>query len=67
MVPQNSDEGPVQVPLSPGFFIHEPPPIDSVRHPSTIEKESTDFEDNSETGMLCTVLHAGLYVTFPTK
>ena len=57
MVPHNRDEGPMQVPPGPSFFIHEPPPNDSVRHPSTIEKESTDFEDNSETGMLCTVYY----------
>ena len=52
MVPH---EGPMQVPPGPSLFIHEPPLIDSVRHPSTIEIESTDFEDNLETGMLRTV------------
>ena len=41
MVPHVSEEGPVQVPPGPG-------------HPSSIDIESTDFEDNLETGMLCT-------------
>ena len=44
----------MQVPPCPSFFIHEPPQNDS-RHPSSIDIESTDFEDNLETGMLCTV------------
>ena len=54
MVPHVSEEGPMQVPPRPSFFIHEPPPKDS-GHPSSIDIESTDFEDNLETGMLCTV------------
>ena len=34
----------MQVPPCPSFFIHEPPQNDS-RHPSSIDIESTDFED----------------------
>eukprot|EP00731_Ephydatia_muelleri_P018553 Em0011g593a len=44
----------MQVPPCPSFFIHEPPQNDS-RHPSSIDIESTDFEDNLETedGKVC--------------
>ncbi|KAL5479306.1 hypothetical protein EMCRGX_G022809 [Ephydatia muelleri] len=50
VVPHVSEEGPVQVPPGPSFFIHEPPPNDS-GHPSSIDRESTDFEDNLETAI----------------
>ncbi|KAL5474869.1 hypothetical protein EMCRGX_G026892 [Ephydatia muelleri] len=56
VVPHVSEEGPVQVPPRPSFFIHEPPPNDS-GHPSSIDIESTDFEDNLETDVLSSSHH----------
>ncbi|KAL5468894.1 hypothetical protein EMCRGX_G030040 [Ephydatia muelleri] len=42
--------------FGPSFFIHEPPPNDS-GHPSSIDIESTDFEDNLETDVLSSSHH----------